>query len=320
MRENITWFLTFIKDFPLRLYRLIGQKFGFFDEATADITDLSRKEWKRVAKESWAAIFDRRLLTLSGGVAFYTTIALLPTTAAVLAIISRTISPEEAQALISEISHLLPEEFARFVQEQLPMLVNQKTVSGLALTAASILALWTGSGAMDNVMNALNAAYGLREKRSFWRFKSTSAALLIVVVSIAIAILALLLISSQGLAQAGVAPGFITTFSVVRWVTIFLLTSAIVLILYRFAPNHTRPRIKWMSWGAVIASIVWLIGTAIFFYYVQFIADFSQAFGILAGMFVLMAWVELSAFILVLGATINGRLTHHAEKVHSRSL
>lgn len=293
---------------------------GIADEPTADITTLSRKEWRRVGKETWSAIFDRKLLTLSGGVAFYTTIALLPTTAAVLALISRTISPEEARLLITEISYLLPEEFARFIREQLPSFTEQKLVSAFTLTGAIVLALWTGSGAMDNLMNALNVAYGLKDKRNFWQFKGTSTALLVIVVTLMVGILALLLISSGGLARTGVPPELIQAFVVLRWLAVFFLTGIVVLVLYRFAPDHSTPRIKWVSWGALIAAIAWLAATSLFFLYVQFIADFSQAFGVLAGMFVLMVWLELSSLILILGATINGRLTHHAEKRYRATL
>lgn len=320
MRSQLAQIGSWLGRWVARARHFMLRRLGMADEPTADITTLTRKEWRRVGMETWAAIFDRKLLTLSGGVAFYTTIALLPTTAAVLAIISRTLSPEEALFLINEISHLLPEEFARFIREQLPALTEQKLVSDVALIGAVILALWTGSAAMDNLMNALNVAYGLKDRRNFWQFKGTSTALLIITVTLMSGIVALLLISTNGLARAGLPTELIQTFVILRWLSVFFLTAIVVLVLYRFAPNHHTPRIKWMSWGALIAAVAWFIATSLFFYYVQFIADFSQAFGILAGMFVLMAWLELSSLILIMGATVNGRLTHHAEKRYRETL
>lgn len=302
----------------VRLACRLGRRLGVVDESTADLSEFSRREWRRVARESFNAVFERRLITLSGGVAFYATMALLPTTAGLLAVISRTLSPDEAQVIIDQFSHYLPEELARFARDQLPQLTDQKAVSLSAVLVAGLLALWAGSGAMDNLMNALNAAYGLKERRSPWRFKSTSLILMFTTVGLVSLIIGLTLISVDGLIGLGITPVLAHGFNALRWLSVLLLISAIVLIIYRFAPNHHRPRIKWMSWGAVIATISWLLATAAFFVYVQFVADLSQAFGVLAGMFVVMIWLEFTSLILIVGATINGRLTHHAIRIGRR--
>jgi membrane protein len=76
-------------------------------------------------------------------------------------------------------------------------------------------------------------------------------------------------------------------------------------ILYRLAPNRDDPRLRWVTPGAVIATVLWLIGSAGFSLYVNNFGSYNKTYGALAGVIVLNLWLFLSSFTALLGAEIN---------------
>lgn len=274
--------------------------------------ELTKAEWKTALIETWRALFDKKLLTLSGGVAFYASLAMLPALAGGLALLGIFFGAEESSHTISTITTYLPEEFARFLEEELISLATSRSTNVTAALIALILGLWTASAAVDNLIQALNAVYDQIEDRNLIRFKLISFCLVLVLVAAFLLVLPLLLINARTLETGGISPELAMLFPILRWVLILIIISSALALVYRYAPNRGKMHWSWISWGAVSAAILWLLGTLLFFFYVQFIADFSQAYGVLAGMFVLMAWIEMSCHIVVLGAYVNYRLQRQA--------
>ncbi len=85
-------------------------------------------------------------------------------------------------------------------------------------------------------------------------------------------------------------------------------------ILYRLAPNRDDPRLRWVTPGAVIATVLWLIGSAGFSLYVNNFGSYNKTYGALAGVIVLNLWLFLSSFIALLGAEINAETEAQTRK------
>ncbi|MEJ0067932.1 MAG: YihY/virulence factor BrkB family protein [Pseudomonadota bacterium] len=79
-------------------------------------------------------------------------------------------------------------------------------------------------------------------------------------------------------------------------------------VLYRLGPSRDGARWRWVSWGAVTTTVLWLIGSALFSYYVSRFSSYDRMYGSLAAVIVLMLWLELSAFLIILGAQLNAEL------------
>lgn len=290
---------------------------GISDRQTVGLSDFSWKNFKAVGKETLVAIFDRKLLTLAAGTAYYVTLALIPTLAAALAIASRALSEHDLLQVLTVSNRFLPDELARFIEAQLPGLVRGEPHSLLVIALMVGFALLMASNAIDNLMNALNAAFNLKELRTPVRFKLTSLALGFTVVVLLILNGILLLVSTQAWQQQTDTNWLATALmNIARFFLVFILTSLTVTLLYRFGPHHKNPRTSWVTWGALMASVGWFLVSLLFFFYIQYLVDFTQVFGVLAGIFVLMAWIELSCITLVLGAAINGNLTKQAERLY----
>ena len=75
-------------------------------------------------------------------------------------------------------------------------------------------------------------------------------------------------------------------------------------VIYHFAPASKR-KWKWLSWGSIIATIMWIAITAGFFIYLQYFANFSNSYSLFAGIIALMMWINFSALAVLVGAYVN---------------
>ena len=82
----------------------------------------------------------------------------------------------------------------------------------------------------------------------------------------------------------------------------------------RYAPSREAPRWKWVSVGAVTATILWIIGSIAFSIYVRNFGSYTATYGALGGVIVLLTWLWLSAFIVLLGAELNSEIEHQTER------
>jgi membrane protein len=85
-------------------------------------------------------------------------------------------------------------------------------------------------------------------------------------------------------------------------------------VLYKVAPHRENPMFRWVTWGAVVATIIWLIGSAGFSYYVDNFGNYNKTYGALAGVIVLNLWLFLTNFTVLLGAEINSEMEHQTRK------
>jgi membrane protein len=91
----------------------------------------------------------------------------------------------------------------------------------------------------------------------------------------------------------------------VRWVLLALVVIGALAVIYRVAPDRDAPRFRWVSVGALVAAVLWLIGSLLFSLYVNNFGSYNKTYGALAGAVVLMLWLYLTSYIVLLGAEIN---------------
>ena len=131
----------------------------------------------------------------------------------------------------------------------------------------------------------------------------TVGALLFLVVAGFVAAALPLLLRSLGFGGIGR-----TLVDVGRWPVLLLTVVAGIALLYRIAPDRKEPRWRMATWGALVAAGVWLIATFGFSFYVSSFGSYSQTYGVLGGVVVLLLWFFLSGFAVLLGAVVDAEL------------
>jgi membrane protein len=181
------------------------------------------------------------------------------------------------------------------------------------LVVATLLAIWAASGVMVSLMDGFQAAYRVKSKRNFWRQRGVAIALVFVVALPAIGASALLFFGESvertvlvGLGyEAGSIGGGLKWLSVLtRLVITFGTVVFVTTMLYRFGPS--RPRSFRRLWpGAVVATLLWLVSTSGFSWYVQNIGSYNVLYGSIGAVIALLVWLYLLSGIALVGCEFN---------------
>jgi len=219
----------------------------------------------------------------------------------------------------------------RAAREPVSRIIGERAFYGLALglttdtldprpdteTVVSVaLALWSATAGTKALMTALNIAYGEEERRGYLRYYGTAILLTLGAIAFALLALALVAVLPALLAWLPVPQGVRTALGLVRWV---ILAGAFVFglaVVYRFAPDRKQPQWRWVTWGAAAATVLWLLGSALFSLYVANFGDYNKTYGALAAIVILLTWIYLTTFVVLLGAELNAE-TEHQTRVDS---
>jgi YihY family inner membrane protein len=93
-----------------------------------------------------------------------------------------------------------------------------------------------------------------------------------------------------------------------RWPVGVLSVLVTITVLFRWAPRRRQPTLSWMSVGAVLASVLWLVLSGLLSLYVSKSAGFGQIYGPLTAVMALLIWAQLTAIALFLGIAFAAQL------------
>ena len=271
--------------------------------------EIPPRGWLAILKRVKAEVKEDNVTLLAAGVAFYAMLAIFPAIIAVVTVYGMVADPAQVESQVSEFAKGLPAGADELITEQLSNVVNagQQALSiGLAISLLAVL--WSASGGVQGLVKSLNLVYDERETRGFVKLRGLSLLLTlgaIVVVVVALALIAVFpgVIDDLGLGQAGELAA-----SISRWVVLALVVLTALAVLYRYAPDRANPRWRWVSWGAVVALVVWLLGSVGFSWYVDNFGKYNQTYGALASVIVLLLWLFLSSFAVLLGAEFDAEI------------
>jgi len=266
------------------------------------------KDWKTALKETKTAIKSKRIGILAAGVAYFSTLAVFPAIAATVAILSFALDEKQVHEVFMYIETYLPTDIAQLISTQLEAALDNPSSGVFIIIVGILVSLFSLSGAVSNIISATNAIYETTEDRKFVELRFTSIVLIISGGLIAAAVVGLLVLNSSFLESLGVPSFVATAIIIVRWVFIAGLVAVALAAFYRYAPDRKNPHWQWVTWGSCIATVIWLLGTTLFFIYARYFAHFTDSYSVFAGIIVLMTWLNLTAFAILIGAEINFRL------------
>jgi membrane protein len=102
--------------------------------------------------------------------------------------------------------------------------------------------------------------------------------------------------------------------NIARYVLLAVLFMIGLAVIYKVAPNRDNPKLRWVSWGAVVAAVLWLLGSAAFSFYVSNFGSYNKTYGALAGVIVLNLWLFLTMYCVLFGAEMNSEMEHQTRK------
>ncbi len=281
------------------------QKASRVPGGTADKpTEVPAKGWLQIAKRGLAEAKTDNVPLLAAGMAYYAFLAIFPALIAAVLLYGLFADPAQIADQINGLGSALPGQVRQLVTEQLTMASGSGT-AGFGAVVAILLALFSASGGVGNMMTAINTAYDEEETRGF--LKKRGIALLLTLGALVFFLLVVTLIGVVPAVLQILGTGGIVWFliQVVRWVLIVVLISAALAVLYRVAPDRDAPKLRWTSVGAAIATLLWVVASVGFSLYVANFGSYAKTYGALAGIVILLLWLFITSYAILLGAEIN---------------
>lgn len=277
--------------------------------------ELTKSGWKDVLKRTKNEISDDNISIVAAGVAFYALLSIPALLTAVLSVYGLIASPDQVEQQIGSLQGILPEQARSIISSQLSRITAQ---SGGALTFAAIgsflFALWSSSKAVKALMTSLNIAYNEDEKRGFFKLNATALALTLGGVIIAIVAIALVAAMPALIGSIGLPSTVQTWAQALKWPLLLVFVLSSLAVLYRYGPSRDRPKWRWVNWGATGATLVWLMSSALFSWYVSNFGSYNETYGSLGAVVVLLMWLYVSAFAVLFGAEVNSEMEHQTRK------
>ena len=281
------------------------------DESKTNATtprEFHLKDWKEALVTTKDSIKDKRLGVLAAGVAYFSTLAIFPAIAAGVAILGFALSPAQLRSFFASVETYLPSDIGNLITTQLEAALKNPSSGVLIILFGLLISLFSLSGAVSNVISAANAVYETTETRKFLKLRLASVLCILGGGVMLLIVLGLLILNQPFMESIGI-PSFLAVFVlVIRWVVIAAIVAVGLSAFYRYAPDRQNRKWQWVTWGSCIATVIWLLGTALFFVYAKYFAHFTESYSVFAGIIVLMTWLNLTAFAILIGAEINYRL------------
>jgi membrane protein len=252
---------------------------------------------------------------IAAGLAFYAFLAIPSALTALVALYGLAFDPSAVGKQIDAMSAIMPADAIRIVST---ILTSITTSSGsklsVALGISVLLALWSARSGTASLMTALNMAYEEEEKRGFIRFNVHAFVLTLFATIFALLALALVAVLPVVIDLLPLGSYGKLVASVVRWPVLVLLLVASLSAIYRFAPSREQARWRWVSWGAAVATLLWLVGSILFSLYVSTIAAYDKTYGSLGAVVVLLMWLYVTCYVILLGAELNAEIEHQTAR------
>jgi membrane protein len=278
-------------------------------------SEIPPRGWFAILRRVKTEVKDDNVALLAAGVAFYAMLAIFPAIIAVVTVYGMVADPQQVQSQVGEFADGLPEGAGELITNQLEGAVDAgRQALSIGLAASLLGVLWSASSGVQGLVKGLNIVYDEKETRGFLKLRGLSLLLTLGAIVVAVVALALIavfpgFVEGLGLGRAGELAA-----SIARWVILGLLVLGALAVVYRFAPDRANPRWRWVSGGAVVALVLWLLGSFGFSYYVDNFGKYNETYGALAAVIILLLWLFLSAFIVLLGAEFDAETERQTVK------
>jgi len=269
--------------------------------------------WRRIFTRMRSATKRHHASVLAGGVAFFAFLSILPALAALVSLYGLVADPADVGRQVDAVTRGLPTDVRHAIHDQMAGLTARSSGT-LSLEAAAgiIAAIWAATKGMKALITGLSLAFGQRETRGFVRlnvtaFLFTMGSIVAGVIAIALVIVLPVVLSFFHLSRLGEG--------LIRWLRWPMLTLGVLGALgvaYRFGPAQAPTRRRMVTPGSLVATALWLAGSAIFSWFVSATATSDRIDGSLGVVITVLTWFLLSAYVVILGAELDAEIAREA--------
>lgn len=265
-----------------------------------------RMNWWTLLKRTWKQVEEDRLLATAAGVVFFGLLAIFPAVTVLVSGYGLFADPASISSHLQSLALLLPQGSFEIVQDQISRVTSKDGAAlGFAAIGSLALAVWSANAGTKAIIDALNVVYDEVEKRSFVRLNLISLTLTIGGLAVILLMVAMVVALPVGFAYVGLERQAQLLVFLGRWPVLLIVILTAFALLYRFGPSRSNARFQLFSVGSVVASALWISGSALLSWYLANFGDYTATYGSLGAAIGLMMWMWMSTVVVLVGAELN---------------
>jgi membrane protein len=280
-------------------------------------TDVPPRGWWAVLKRTVRRFREDNMTDWAAALTYYAVLSLFPALLVLVALLGVVGQESAVDELLTVVEDVGSEQAAEAVRGPLEGVVANRGGAGALLGIGILGALWSASGYIGAFTRAGNVIWQVEEGRPAWKLKPFQI-LVTAVAVLLLSVIAIGLVLTGPIAEAageaiGLGDAAVLAWQIAKWPVLALLVVLLIAMIYYLLPNVRQPRFRWVSPGAIVALLVWLVASAGFAVYVASFGSYNATYGTLGGAIVLLIWLWISNLALLLGAEFDAELERERE-------
>jgi membrane protein len=285
-------------------------------------TDAGTGWWptiKRTAKE----FQEDNLTDWAAALTYYGLLSLFPALIAMVSLIGIFGDPKSTTESLTEIiSEIGPASAAETFEGPIKSITESSGTAGIALVLGLAASLWSASGYTGAFMRASNVIYETPEGRPFWKLRPLQLLVTLAMI-VLVTLLAVSLVLTGPVVEAvagplGIGSTAVDVWNIAKWPVMALVFLLLIAVLYYASPNVKMRGFKWVTPGALVAIVVWIVASALFALYVSNFSSYNKTYGTLGGLIALLVWFWISNLAILFGHQLNAERERSLEIAEGR--
>jgi membrane protein len=244
---------------------------------------------------------------------YYGLLSLFPALIALVSILGLFGDPQKTtQTLTDIVTQLGPSSAANTFEGPIKSITSSRGSAGILFFVGLAGALWSASGYVGAFTNAASVIYETPEGRPFWKLKPLQIFVTLLMI-ILLALLAIGIVMTGPVVDAvakplGIGSTAQTVWNIAKWPVMLVVVMLMIAVLYHFTPNVKLPGFKWVTPGAIVAVVVWIVASALFALYVSQFGSYNKTYGSLAGVVIVLIRLWITNVAILFGHELNAEL------------
>jgi membrane protein len=271
-----------------------------------------------VVRRTLVSFYDDQMTHHAAALTYYALMSLFPTVLLGLSLLGLLGQyPETYDAIMRYAREVAPASVIAPLDTSLQRALLNKGTAATAVVISVAVALYGTTGVLEAARRALNVVFEIESGRSFLRRKLVDVASTVVLGALVL-VTGILVFVGGGFAGdlfgfVGLGSTAVDIWNVARWPAALLVAMLVFSFIYYITPDVKQRSWRWMTPGAAIGVLLWLLASWGFSTYISKVADVGAIYGTFAGAIVLVAWLWLTNVAMLFGAELNAEIERHRE-------
>jgi membrane protein len=242
---------------------------------------------------------------------YYSILSIFPALLVVVSLLG-LVGQSATQPLLDNIGEIAPGAATDILRTSIENIERSQGSAGILFIVGLVLAIWSASAYMGAFMRAANVVWDVDEARPIW--KTIPLRLVLTVIALVlVSIAAVAVVVTGPIAErlgdvVGVGGSAVTAWDLAKWPFLIVIVGLTIALLYYATPNVQQPGWRWISPGAIVAVLLWLIASVAFAFYVANLGSYNKTYGSLGAVIIFLVWLWISNVVILLGAEFDAEL------------